>query len=75
MADGKAAGIEFGEQWLHIAQNGLAGRRIAHMPDRGVARQPIDHLASGEGITDKPMGFVLRSSQCTVLLTPGNSLC
>ena len=33
VGDGEAAGIEFGEQRLHIAQDGLAGRRIADMAD------------------------------------------
>ena len=54
VADGKAAGIELGEQRLHIAQDGLAGGRIAHMADRGVARQAIDHLAAGKGVADQP---------------------
>ncbi len=54
VADGKAAGIELGEQRLHVAQNGLAGGRIAHMADRGVARQAIDHVASRECVADKP---------------------
>ena len=53
MADGKAAGVKLGEQRLHIAQDGLAGRRVAHMADRGVARQAIDHVAPGEGVADE----------------------
>ena len=34
VADGEAAAVEFGEQRLHVAQDGLAGGRIAHMADR-----------------------------------------
>ncbi len=33
MADGEAAGFEFGEQRLDVAQQGLAGGRIADMAD------------------------------------------
>ena len=51
--DGKTAGIQLGEQRLHVAQNGFAGGRIAHMADRGVARQAIDHLAPREGIANE----------------------
>ena len=54
MADGKAAGIEFGEQRLDVAQDGFAGRRIAHMADRGGAGQAIDDLTPGEGVADQP---------------------
>ncbi len=54
MADGKAAGIELGEQRLHVAQDRLAGGRIADMADGGVARQPIDHLPPGECVADQP---------------------
>ena len=34
VADRKAAGVEFGEQRLHVAQDGFAGGRIAHMAER-----------------------------------------
>ena len=34
VGDRKAAGLEFGEQRLDVAQDRLAGRRIAHMADR-----------------------------------------
>ena len=53
MADGKAAGIELGEQRLHVAQNGIAGGRITHMADCGVAGQAIDHLAARKGVADE----------------------
>ena len=53
MADRKAAGIELGEQRLHVAQDGRAGGGIADMADRGVAGQALDHLAAGEGVADQ----------------------
>ena len=53
MADGEAAAFELGEQRLHVAQNGLAGGRIAHMADRGGAGQAVDHLAAGEVVADE----------------------
>ena len=53
VADRKAAGIEFGEQRLHVAQDGLAGRGVADMADRGGAGQPLDHFAAGEGVADQ----------------------
>ena len=53
MADREAAGIEFGEQRLDVAQHRLAGGRIAHMADRDGAGQPIDDLAAREGVADE----------------------
>ena len=53
MADGEAAGIQLGEERLHVAQNGFAGSRITHVADRGVARQAIDNLAPREGVADQ----------------------
>ena len=40
VADRETAGIEFGEQRLHVAQDRLAGRGIADMADRRGAGQP-----------------------------------
>ena len=54
VADGEAAAVELGEQRLHVAQDGLAGGRIAHMADRRHAGQAVDHLAAGEGVADEP---------------------
>ena len=34
MGDREAAGLELGEQRLDVAQDGLAGRRVAHVADR-----------------------------------------
>src|SRR5262249_1741144 len=53
VGDGKAAAVELGEQRLHVAQDGLAGGRIAHMPDRDRAGQAVDHLAAGEALAHK----------------------
>ncbi len=53
VGDGEAAGIQFGEEWLDIAQNGLAGGRIADMADRGLARQSLDRRGFGEMIADE----------------------
>ena len=54
VADGEAAAVELGEQRLHVAQDGLAGGRIAHMADRRHAGQAVDHLAAGESVADEP---------------------
>ena len=51
--DRKAAALEFGEQGLHVAQDGLARGRIAHVPDRGGAGQAVDDLAPREGVADE----------------------
>ena len=53
MADREAAGIELGEQRLHVAQDGRAGGGVADMADRGIAGQALDHLAAGEGVADE----------------------
>ncbi len=60
MADGEAERIEFGEQRLHVAQQGLAGGRIADMADGRRAGQAVDHPAVGEGVADQaepPLGM------------------
>ena len=53
VADGKAAGIKLGEQRLHVAQDGFAGGRIAHMADRGIAGQAVDDFAPRKGVADQ----------------------
>jgi hypothetical protein len=53
MADRKTAGIELGEQRLHVAQNGGACGGVADMADGGVARQALDDFAAGEGVADE----------------------
>ena len=51
--DGEPARIKFGEKRLNIAQNGLARRRITHVPDGRPAGQPLDRRCLGEMIADK----------------------
>src|SRR6185503_5322913 len=53
VADGEATGIKLGEQRLHVADDRLAGRRVAHMPDRRISGQAVDHLTAGKGIADE----------------------
>src|SRR5262249_20599492 len=53
MADRKTAGIELGEQRLHVAQDGCAGRGIADMANGEGAWQAIDHLAAGKSVGDE----------------------
>ena len=58
--NGKAAGSELGEERLDIAQNGLAGGRVADMTDGGAALQPGDDLGLGEAVADQaeaPLGM------------------
>ena len=60
VADGETAGVEFREQRLDVAQDGFAGGRIAHVSDRRVARQAVDHLASRKCVADQsqpPLGM------------------
>src|SRR5262249_12542688 len=60
VADRKPAPVELGKQRLHIAQNSLAGGRIAHVPHRRGAGQTLDHLAAGEIVSDEthaPLGM------------------
>ena len=64
MADREAAAIQFAEQRLHIAQDGLAGGRIAYVSDRDSARQFRDHFLAREGIADEahaPFGMEARA--------------
>ncbi|MEY9414719.1 hypothetical protein ABIF69_001161 [Bradyrhizobium japonicum] len=53
VGDRKAAGIELGEQRLHVAKDGGAGGGVADMADGHVAGQAVDHLAAGEGVADE----------------------
>jgi hypothetical protein len=60
VADREPAGIELGEQRLHVAQNGLAGGGVADMADSGIAGEAFDHLAAGKGVADEaqaPLGM------------------
>ena len=55
MGDREAAGLEFGEQRLNIAQHRLAGGGIAHMADRRPPRQAVDGRGLGEMVADQPL--------------------
>ena len=52
VGDGEAAEGEIGEQRLDIAQDGVAGGRVADMADRGMAAQPAHHRLRGEAVGD-----------------------
>ena len=51
--DRQAARVEFGEQRLHVAQDGRAGGGVADMADGGRAGQPLDRRGAGEMIADE----------------------
>ena len=53
VGDGQAAGLELGEQRLHVAQDGLAGGRVADMADGGPAGQAVDRRAAGKVVADQ----------------------
>ena len=58
----EAAAVEFGEERLHVAQDGLSGRGVAHVTDRRGAPQPPDRLLLGEMIAHEavpPLGLEL----------------
>ena len=53
VADGEAAAFKLREQRLHIAQDGFAGGRIAHMADGRCAGQAVDDFAARKGVADQ----------------------
>ena len=53
MRDREAAGVELGEQRLHVAQDRFAGGGIAHVADRRRARQALDRRGAGEMVADQ----------------------
>ena len=53
MGDRQAAEGEFGEQRLDVAQNRLAGGRIAVVADRRMATQPVDDRGRAEVVADQ----------------------
>ena len=53
VADREPAGIELGEQRLHVAQDGRTCRGVADVADGGVAGKALDYLAAGEGVADE----------------------
>ena len=64
MGEGKAAGGEIDEERLHVAHDGIAAGRIAHMADCRVALQPVDHLARGEMVADEARNAVRYGNGC-----------
>ena len=53
VADRQSAELEIGKKRLDVAQRHLAGGGVADMADRGVARQPVDHLLRAEIVADE----------------------
>ncbi len=53
VGDRDAAELELREQRLHIAQQRLAGRRVAAVPDRRVASELRYDVAVGENFADQ----------------------
>ena len=53
MGNGKSAAIEFGEQWLDVAQDGFAGCGIAGVANGGIAFEAVNDGVVGEIIADK----------------------
>ena len=62
MGDREAAGLEFGEQRLDVAQRRLAGGRIADMADGGRARKPVDDGGAGEVVADQALAALRMES-------------
>ena len=56
MGDGDAAEGEVGKQRLNIAQDRIAGRRVAHMADRRAAGKPADRFLGVEIVADLTLG-------------------
>ena len=59
VGDGEAAGVEIGEQRLHVAQDGVAGGRVAVVAERDVALEAPDHVGLVEVVADEaepPLG-------------------
>ena len=53
VGDGKAAGIDVGEQRLHIAQDGVAAGRVAIVADGDAALEAVDDGGAGEVVADE----------------------
>src|SRR5687768_5401961 len=53
VGNSEAACVEFGEQRLRIPQDGAPGGGVAGVADSRAAGEAFDHLAAGEGVTDK----------------------
>ena len=53
MGNREAAGVEVGEQGLHVAQDGVAGGGVAVVAERDVALEPADHIGLVEVVADQ----------------------
>ena len=53
MGQGEAAELEVREQRLHVPEHRFAGRRIAHVADGDVAREPFHDLGRVEVVADQ----------------------
>ena len=53
VGDGEAAGIDVGEQRLHVAQYRIAAGRVAIVADGDMALQALDHGGAGEVVADE----------------------
>ena len=53
VGDGEAAGVEIGEQRLHVAQDGVAGGGVAVVAERDVAPQAADDVGLVEVVADE----------------------
>ena len=63
VGDGEAAGGQFGEERLDVAQAAAAGRGVARMADGRFAGQPLQDGLPGEGVADQagvPLDVELR---------------
>ena len=49
----EAAGVEVGEQRLHVAQDGVAGGGVAVVAERDVALEAADHVGLVEVVADE----------------------
>ena len=59
VANSEAARVEIGEQRLHVAQDDVAGRRVAVVADGHTAREPLDHARLGEVVADEAEAALL----------------
>ena len=53
VGDREAAGVEVGEQRLHVAQDGVAGGGVAVVAERDVALEAADHVGLVEVVADE----------------------
>ena len=55
MGDREAAGVQFGEQRLHVAQNRFAGGGVTDVPDGRRTGQAFDRRGAGEMVADQAL--------------------